>query len=115
MIIQEYDPNKLSKFNSVDPETNKRKYQPHRHIRQLLNNSVIEFLDFQEDHIMIYKVCEDFVVIPELSADPIIRIEINYDKEYDVQFFNYIYTDSQTTRVTSTPTKLNIFKRYELM
>lgn len=64
---------------------------------------------------MIYKVCEDFVVIPELSIDPIIRIEINYDKEYDVQFFNYIYTDTQTTRVTSTPTKLNIFKRYELM
>ena len=115
MVIQEYDPNKISKFNSVDPETNKRKYQPHRHIRQLLNNSVIEFLDFQEDHIMIYKICEDFVVIPELSADPVIRIEINYDEKCDIQFFNYIYSDTESSRVSTIPAKLNIFKRYELM
>jgi len=114
MLITEYDPQKLSKY-----VTNKTKYQPHQHthqhIKQLLQNLVIEFVDFVDAHIMIYKICDNFVVIPEHSADPIVRIEVNYDPEYNVQFFNYIYTDRETTRVTSIPTKLNIFKKYELV
>ncbi len=109
MLITEYEPQKLSKFRTDT------KYQPHQHIKQLIGNGVIEFVDFVDDHVMIYKICNNFVVIPEHSADPIVRIEINYDPEYNVKFFNYIYTDTETTRVTSIPTKLNIFKKYELV